>query len=170
MWKIQQSLRNLIESSDDTTNRKKRTTTTTTTENDRENNDTTDEHRQLVDGKYDHNDEIVFGSRSDEQQSTRPTDEVTWYDNYKKLYARTTKARWILGVGLIVVNILVVTYILLMYAFVSTVNTGIPEHGRGKGESIWRTAGIVTILNSVPVIVAFNVLSSNNNHQNIVDK
>lgn len=152
MWKNDQSLRELLEI-DDTSTRKKRNATG---------------DQVVVEGKFDHQDELVFNSEPSRKRSTvRATDEVTWYDKYRKLYATTSKARWILGVGLIVVNILVATYILLMYAFVSTVNT--PTHGRDKTDSIWRTAGLVTILNSVPIIVSFTTLSSETNKRNVTN-
>lgn len=168
MWRVDQSLRSLVEEnrSDDEKRQQQRLTKRNV---DGQENSALDESSITV-GEYRRDNDEAIGSN---------TDQVNWYERFNELYASTIKARTILSIGLIVVNILVGIYVLLMYTFVSSKNVASPPHGtsdsasnattttsalatsRGDnvGDSIWRTAGFVTILNGIPVITAINLLA-----------
>lgn len=155
MWRTDQSLRTLVEDESHPNNGDRRLTKRNVT-NESEND------LSVITGEYQRDNDKLDSSN-----------EVNWYDRFCELYSATTRARTILSIGLIVINVLVAIYVLLMYTFasssvsssVSSESSSTTYHGttrRKSGDncgSIWRTAGLVTILNGIPVVTAINLLA-----------
>lgn len=89
----------------------------------------------------------------------------TWYAECQKLRAKLQRVRLVLVIGVVAVNILVIGYILLMYFFATNTQDPAGSFGGGenneKGQSgsvnLWRTAGLITILNGIPAITAIGL-------------
>lgn len=107
----------------------------------------------------------------DNKDNVSSTVDNTNNENYEqeKQYIRVKRqiqqVRLILALGLITVNILVIGYIVLMYAFLPVPCTVKPctcSANNDSYASLWRTAGVVTLLNGIPIVGALIVSAQNN--------
>lgn len=150
MWRNAQSLRELVEGEEE----ERRTATNGRTKRNATSTGDDDERHAITEGEI---------QRADEREPS-VDEEVKWYERFQELRARSTRARLVLSIGLIVVNVLVAVYVLLMYFFASPAS-GVSSSRNGGSNyacSLWRTAGIVTVLNGIPVLTAINLLTKTN--------
>lgn len=86
---------------------------TTEFDSDDENNKTDEEKIETEN----HQKQTTLPPKKSLQKRQTDDNETTWYEKCQKIQAKLRKVRLILVIGVVAVNILVITYILLMYFF-----------------------------------------------------